>query len=133
MTGVFDGASMVSTVLRVRDVAASVAWYREKLGLDPVHVGADGADHPIAVFEIAGSTVSMWQLPAGRTRVLLDNDSNTYVVVVMNIDLETVRQTLLERGVEVGEVQRSANNEFLWFHDPDDNRIEVSRPSSRRG
>jgi catechol 2,3-dioxygenase-like lactoylglutathione lyase family enzyme len=128
---IFGDASTVSTVLRVRDVAASVTWYREKLGLEPVHVGADGPDHPIAVYSIAGSVVSLWQLPAGRTRVLLDNDANTYVVVVTNGELEAVRRTLLGRGVEVGEVCRSANNEYVRFLDPDDNRFEVSRPRSQ--
>ena len=88
---------MVSTVLRVRDVAASVRWYREKLGLEPVHVGADGPEHPIAVYTIAGSVVSLWQLPAGRARVVLDNDCNTYVmVVVMNTELEGLRRTLAD-------------------------------------
>jgi len=43
---IFADASTVSTVVRVRDVAASVAWYREKLGLEPIHVGADGPAHP---------------------------------------------------------------------------------------
>ena len=57
--GLFDDASMVSTVVRVRDVAASVAWYREKLGLEPIHVGADGPEHPIAVYTIAGAVVSL--------------------------------------------------------------------------
>ena len=128
MTDVFDGATMVSTIVRVRDVAASVTWYREKLGLEPVHVGSDGPDHPFAVYSIAGSVVSLWQLPVGRTRVVLDNDSNTYVVVVMNTDIEPVRQTLITRGVDVGEIRRSADNEFVWFHDPDDNRFEISRP-----
>lgn len=33
VSGIFDDASMVATVVRVRDVAASVRWYREKLGL----------------------------------------------------------------------------------------------------
>ena len=125
---IFENASMVSTVLRVRDVAASVSWYREKLGLDPVHVGADGPEHPIAVYSIAGSVVSLWQLPPGRARVLLDNDANTYVVVVANTELEALRRTLAERGVDVGEVRRSANNEYLWFLDLDDNRFELSRP-----
>ena len=60
--GVFDDGAMVSTVLRVRDVGASVRWYRGKLGLEPIHVGADG-DHPLAVYRIAGSVVSLWQLP----------------------------------------------------------------------
>ena len=96
--GIFEHASMVSTVVRVRDVAASVPWYREKLGLEPVHVGADGPDHPIAVYRIAGSVVSLWQLPANQARVRDDNDRNTYVVVVMNGDLDPARHALIERG-----------------------------------
>ena len=131
VSGIFDDASMVATVVRVRDVAASVRWYREKLGLAPIHVGADGPDHPIATYAIAGSGVTLWQLPSGQVRVAEDNDRNTYVVVVMKDDLGPARQALIEKGVEVGEVgevQRSANNEFVWFHDPDGNRFELSRP-----
>jgi catechol-2,3-dioxygenase len=126
--GLFDDASMVSTVVRVRDVAASVAWYREKLGLEPIHVGADGPEHPIAVYTIAGAVVSLWQLPANQARAREDNDRNSYVVVVMNGDLEPSRLALIDRGVDVGEVRRSANNEFVWFHDLDGNRFELSRP-----
>jgi catechol 2,3-dioxygenase-like lactoylglutathione lyase family enzyme len=123
-----DHATMVSTVVRVRDVAESVAWYREKLGLEPIHVGADGPDHPIAVYTIAGAVISLWQLPPGQTRARADNDRNSYVVVVMADELESARQELIERGVDVGEVRRSANNEFVWFHDLDGNRFELSRP-----
>ena len=126
--GLFDDASMVSTVVRVRDVTASVAWYREKLGLEPIHVGADGPEHPIAVYTIAGAVVSLWQLPANQARAREDNDRNSYVVVVMNGDLEPARLALIDRGVDVGEVRRSANNEFVWFHDLDGNRFELSRP-----
>jgi catechol 2,3-dioxygenase-like lactoylglutathione lyase family enzyme len=128
VSGIFDDASMVATVVRVRDVAASVRWYREKLGLKPIQVGADGPDHPIASYAIAGSVVTLWQLPSGQARVAEDNDRNTYVVVVMKDDLEPARQALIENGVEVGEVRKSANNEFVWFHDPDGNRFELSRP-----
>jgi catechol 2,3-dioxygenase-like lactoylglutathione lyase family enzyme len=126
--GIFDDASMVSTIVRVRDVAASVAWYREKLGLEPIHVGADGPEHPIAVYTIAGAVVSLWQLPANQARVREDNDRNSYVVVVVNGDLEPARRVLIDKGVDVGEVRRSANNEFVWFHDLDGNRFELSRP-----
>ena len=130
MPGIFDAAAMTATILRVRDVAASVDWYREKLGLEPVHVGADGPEHPIATYAIAGSIVTLWQLPAGQARVREDNDRNTYVVAVMNGGLDAVRQRLTEKGVDVGEVRRSENNEFIWFHDPDGNRWELSRPLS---
>jgi catechol 2,3-dioxygenase-like lactoylglutathione lyase family enzyme len=131
VAGIFDDASMAATVVRVRDVAASVRWYREKLGLEPIHVGADGPDHPIATYGIAGSVVTLWQLPAGQARGAEDNDRNTYVVVVITDDLESARQALIANGVEVGEVRRSANNEFVWFHDPDGNRFELSRPLRR--
>jgi catechol 2,3-dioxygenase-like lactoylglutathione lyase family enzyme len=128
MAGLFDDAAMVSTVLRVRDVDASVAWYREKLGLEPIYVGADGPEHPVAVYSNAGSVVSLWQLPAGQQRRLDDNDRNTYVVIVMNGELESARESLLAAGVDIGEVRRSENHEFVWFHDLDGNRFELSQP-----
>jgi len=70
-------------------------------------------EHPIAVYTIAGSVVSLWQLPAGQARVLDENDRNTWVVMIMNDELETPRRALIERGVDVGELRRSANNEFM--------------------
>ena len=60
MTGsIFNGASKAVTVPRARNVDASVVWYRDKLGLEPLHVGADGPDHPFATFSIAGSVVTL--------------------------------------------------------------------------
>jgi catechol 2,3-dioxygenase-like lactoylglutathione lyase family enzyme len=109
-------------------VAASVAWYHEKLGLEPIHVGNDGPDHPIAVYSVAGSVIALWQLPANRSRIREDNDRNSYVVVVLNGDLEIARRALIDCGVDVGDIRRSANNEFVWFHDLDGNRFELSRP-----
>lgn len=119
---------MATTILRVRDVAASVEWYREKLALEPLHVGHDGPDHPIAAYGIAGSVVSLWQLPPGEARTAQDNDRSTYMAVVMTGDLEPARRVLIERGVDVGEIRRSENNEFVWFHDLDGNRWELTRP-----
>ena len=55
MTGsIFDGASMAVTVLRARNVDASVVWYRDKLGLEPLHVGADGRITPSPRFQSRG-------------------------------------------------------------------------------
>ena len=124
----FEQAEMMATIIRVHDVAASVEWYRDKLDLDPVHVGSDGPDHPIAAFAIAGSVISLWQLPPGARRPRADTDQTTYIVAVMKGDLEAQRRELEARGVEVGDLRRSANNEFFWFYDPDGNRFELSRP-----
>jgi len=128
-SNIFDNAAMAATVVRVRNLRASVAWYRDKLGLEPVHVGEDGPDHPIASFVIAGSLVSLWQLPVDGTVARNDTETSTYVVAVMNTDLAPVRNLLVERGIEVGELRRSANHEFFWFYDLDGNRFELSHPS----
>lgn len=118
---------MAATVLRVRSVAASVEWYRDKLGLEPIHVGRDGPAHPIASFAIAGSVVSLWQLPPDTATVSAP-DTSSYVVVVMDGDLSAARNLLVERGVEVGELRRSEYHQFFWFDDIDGNRFELSRP-----
>ncbi|MBW0018339.1 MAG: VOC family protein [Mycobacterium sp.] len=128
---IFDDASMVATVLRVRDVGVSVSWYRDKLRLAPIHIGADGSDHPFPSFATAGSVVSLWQMPPGAARSVKDDDNNSYVVAVLNADLQPVRRALVGRGVAVSEIRRSANNEFIWFCDVDGNRFELSRPSAR--
>jgi hypothetical protein len=84
-SSVFADASMMTTVVRVRSVAASVEWYREKFGLEPIHVGSDGPDQPIAAYAIAGSVVSLWQLPADAAKPS-NTDSATYLVAVANAD-----------------------------------------------
>lgn len=127
---VFDGASMLTTVVRARSVNASVAWYREKLGLEPIHVGSDGPDQPIAAFMVAGTVVSLWQLPTEAGKV--DPDAATYIVAVIDTDdLGPARNLLIERGVEVGDLCRSENHEYVWFYDLDGNRFELSRPLAR--
>ncbi len=121
---------MVTTVVRVRSVSASVNWYRKKFGLEPIHVGSDGPDQPIAAFVIAGSVVSLWQLPADAEKA--DAAAATYVVAVIDTDdLAPARKLLIERGVEVGELCRSENHEYMWFYDTDGNRFELSRPLAR--
>jgi len=46
----------------------------------------------------------------------------------MSTDLQPHGKTMIDRGVDVGNIRRSANNEFVWFHDLDGNRFELSRP-----
>jgi hypothetical protein len=70
----------------------------------------------------------LWQLPPGAQRPREHSDQSTYVVAVVKGDLEALRGSLESRGVEVGQLRRSANNEFFWFWDPDGNRFELSRP-----
>ena len=125
---VFEQAEMMATVIRVHDVVVRRSRFARCFDLRAVARRVGRPDHPIAAFEIAGSVISLWQLPPGARRPAADADHNTYVVAVVNGDLEAQRRALESRGVEVGELRRSANNEFFWFYDPDGNRFELSRP-----
>jgi catechol 2,3-dioxygenase-like lactoylglutathione lyase family enzyme len=129
---VLSGVTMASTIIRVRDVAASVEWFRDKLGLEPLHVGADG-EHKIAAYVLGGMVVSLWQLPHDERRRREDADRNSYVVLVVDDDPAQLHAELQQRGVEVGEYRESENNSFFWFYDRDDNRFEVARPRTAAG
>ncbi len=117
-------------LLRVRDVHASVDWYREKLGLTPQTVGADGPEHPFAAYEVAGLRLGLWQLPAGTDRSRDEADRNSYVAFTTQHDPEALRELLRERGVPVGRLQRSESYAFFWFYDRDGNRFEISRATA---
>jgi hypothetical protein len=61
-----------------------------------------------------------------------DANAATYVVAVIDTDdLAPIRKLLIERGVEVGELCRSENHEYVWFYDLDGNRFELSHPLVR--
>jgi catechol 2,3-dioxygenase-like lactoylglutathione lyase family enzyme len=117
---------MVATILRVRHVEESVAWYKKVFGIEPLHVGADGPLHPYAAFDMAGSIVSLWQLPPGVTRERSENDRNTYLVFATDEDPETFREELIGMGVNADPIRESENHRFFWFYDLDGNRFEIA-------
>lgn len=126
-SGILEGIGLATTILRVRSVEESVAWYRKNLGLEPAWVGRDGPEHPVAAYVVAGALVSLWQLPPGERRDAADNDRNSYVIFVTDRDPADLHAELAARGVRVDPLRSSANARFFWFYDPDDNRFEVSR------
>jgi catechol 2,3-dioxygenase-like lactoylglutathione lyase family enzyme len=128
--GVFGPARMVAPVLRVGDLAASVAWYSNCLGLTPLYVSPADAVHPIASFAIAGTPVILWELEPGIVRDRADNDRNSHVVIVVESDLEPIRAALVAAGVEATAVRPGSDNELFDVYDPDGNRFEISRPAA---
>lgn len=120
-------ARMVAPVLRVRDLKASIAWYRGRLGLTPGYVSPDDATEPLATFDLGGPLV-LWQLPAGVGRDRAHNDRNSHIVVVVDGPLEAVRDRLVAHGVEATEIRTGSDNVYFDLYDPDANRFEISRP-----
>lgn len=127
--GALGPITMVTTVVRVSDLAASVTWFRERLRIEPVFVSPHDAAEPLAAFPFAGAVLTLWELPPGEARDGTDLDRTTYVVVVIDGELGPVHDRLVAAGVEVTEVAPGADNERFFFFDPDGNRFEVSRPT----
>jgi catechol 2,3-dioxygenase-like lactoylglutathione lyase family enzyme len=120
---------MVTTVLRVSDLAASVSWFQDRLKIEPVFVSPHDAAEPLASFPFAGAVLTLWQLPRGEEHDRTHLDRTTYVVVVVDGELDPIRDRLAAAGVEVTEVGPGADNDRFYFFDPDGNRFEVSRPT----
>jgi catechol 2,3-dioxygenase-like lactoylglutathione lyase family enzyme len=122
--------TLVTTVLRVSDLGASVSWFRDRLKIEPVFVSPDGAAEPLAAFPFAGAVLTLWELPRDEERDRTALDRTSYVVAVIDGELGPVHDRLVAAGVEVTEVGPGADNERFYFFDPDGNRFEVSRPTS---
>jgi len=128
--GALGPVTMVTTVLRVSDLTASVAWFRDRLEIEPVFVSPPDATEPLAVFPFAGAVLTLWALPPGEAHRRAHLDRTSYVVVVVDADLDPIHDRLAAAGVEVTEVAPGADNVRFYFFDPDGNRFEVSRPAT---
>jgi catechol 2,3-dioxygenase-like lactoylglutathione lyase family enzyme len=131
--GVLGQVTMVTTVVRVSDLSASVTWFRERLQIESVFVSPRDAAEPLASFALAGAVLTLWELSRGDERDGTDLERTTYVVVVIDGELGPVHDRLAAAGVEVTEVAPGADNEHFFFFDPDGNRFEVSRPTGQIG
>ena len=128
--GWLQQVQLATVVLRVADLERSVEWYRDMLGMSPIHKGVDGDTPPYAVYDVSGVIVTVWQLFPGQRRNAEENDRNSYVITVYDGDIVALRDSLVARGVKADEMRDSKNNRFFWFYDLDDNRWEVSQPTT---
>jgi catechol 2,3-dioxygenase-like lactoylglutathione lyase family enzyme len=108
----------------VRDLEASLAFYRDQLGLTPAFDMENKEGRRVAVYLHAG----------GRTFVeIVQGDPvppdyrSTFRHLCLEVDdLETTAAALRERGVEVSEVHQGITGCMIAFiADPDNNRIEL--------
>jgi catechol 2,3-dioxygenase-like lactoylglutathione lyase family enzyme len=144
--GVLDGASASLTV-HVRDLDSSVLWYSNVFGREPVHQGTDssldGVSTSFAVFVLAGLKVFLSETGDDRTAEGHTAHPLTLVFMIRK-PLGPLRRLLESRGAifrteEVVEgfpanadgVRAGRNAEFLWFYDPDGNKMEFCRVVER--
>jgi lactoylglutathione lyase len=116
------------TAIRARDIEATVAFYRDTLGMKEafrMHNGAGGALSTIYLCVAPGQFIEIF--PNGtEERPITDN---TIGYSHLCIEVENAAKTLEElraRGLPVDrELQTGLSKcKMFWTHDPDGNRIE---------
>jgi catechol 2,3-dioxygenase-like lactoylglutathione lyase family enzyme len=117
---------LVAITLYVADLDVALAWYADKLGLEPMSVGSDG--HRFAAFSIGGAIVVLEPIEAALEAADRGAE-NTTLNVMVDRDPAEVRADLISRGVSCGELVFSNYVSFL-IRDCDGNRFYISRAAT---
>lgn len=116
---------VVATSLYVSDIDLAVDWYRDKLGLEPAMVGADG--HRYATYVLGGVFIVLEPIEAALESAGPGAESTT-VNLVVDKEPAAARQALVERGVVCGPLVRSPGFVSFLVRDLDGNRFYVTKP-----
>ena len=122
----FETEGIDHVALAVRDVAMSVKWYQEVLGLKRLHEQAWG-DHP-AVVGVGNTAIALFQVdgdspnpPPGRDTLAMRH----LAFRVNSSNFDKARVALSERGIPF-EFQDHDISLSIYFTDPDGHRIEIT-------
>ncbi len=108
---------------RSSDQSATVAWYRDHLGIEPE------ADYPCAVLRSSGGETAVWAPFVADTDYFGDGDQE-FMVNYRVDDLAGMLDQLRAAGVEViDDVAHLANGSFGWAIDGDGRRFELWEPT----
>jgi predicted enzyme related to lactoylglutathione lyase len=107
----------------VSDVDRAKAFYTEKAGFNADHDHTVSEEIRFVQLTPRGSACSI-ALGKGITEAEPGSVQGLQLVVS---DIEAARDELLERGVEVGDVQVFPWGSFVFFSDPDGNRWAVQQ------
>jgi catechol 2,3-dioxygenase-like lactoylglutathione lyase family enzyme len=111
----------------VSDVDRAKDFYTEKAGFDADHDHTVSEEIRFVQLTPRGSACSI-ALGKGITDAAPGSVQGLQLVVS---DIEAARDELLERGVEVGDVQVFPWGSFVFFSDPDGNRWAVQQVQAR--
>lgn len=121
-------------VLRVRDAAAMVAFYRDVLGC-PVERELD-----IGLIQLRAGNSLIDLVPVdselgrrgGRSPGALDNNMDHFCLRVEPFSADLIEQHLSRNGVEVGDVSRRYGADgfgpSIYVRDPEGNTVELKGP-----
>jgi len=117
-------AGVAHVCFQVRDLEASLAFYRDRLGLKPAFDFTDDQGRRYGVYLCAGSR-SFIELFAADVIQASPNQSYQHLCLEVD-DIEQTARELRGRGVDVSAVAMGTDHTWqAWLSDPDGNRIEL--------
>ena len=119
-----DGIDHVA--LSVRDVAGSVAWYQEVLGLVRLHEDAWG-DYP-AIVGIGTTALALFPVEGSEPKPRPGRDTISMRHVAFRASravFEQAQEKLRRSGIAF-EFQDHSIAHSIYFHDPDGHEIEIT-------
>ena len=118
-----------AVTLYVRDLDASVSWYRDVLGLEPASVSED--EFAYARYRSGGLAFVLEPASAATDPSDSDRTGGTALNLVVDRDPSAIRAELIELGVACTEVKVSPRFTTFLVRDPDGHRIYVTQPRGR--
>jgi catechol 2,3-dioxygenase-like lactoylglutathione lyase family enzyme len=113
----------------VSDVDRAKAFYTERVGFNADYDQRVSDDLRFVQLTPRGSACSI-AIGTGLTEAAPGSAAGLQMVVS---DIETARNELIGRGLDVGPVDDQAWGRFLYFSDPDGNRWSVQQLPARAG
>lgn len=123
---VLGNLSMMATSLYVKDMAASVDWYRDVMGLEPVFEGSDA--HPYATYQVGSAlfvlepTDALWQ-----GKGMVGSGACTLNLVTDRAPADVLAD-LRAKGADCSDIVDSPGFSSFLVTDPDGNRFYVTQP-----
>lgn len=119
-----------AVTLYVRDLDASIDWYRDVLGLEPASVSQD--EFPYARYHVGGLAFVLEPAHAATDPHDSDRTGAAAVNLVVERQPAAIRAELADRGVSCTELKTSPRFETFLVRDPDGHRIYVTKPTGPR-
>jgi catechol 2,3-dioxygenase-like lactoylglutathione lyase family enzyme len=108
-----------TVIVRVSNIETSKEWYVTKLGLAALF---DDPNMKLVVLDTNSPTsLTLWQ--TGQT-VVINRDTASYPIF-RTPDAEALRQEIISRGIEAGEIIQDDYVRYFYFYDPDGNVLEA--------
>ncbi len=127
----FDHVAIVTA-----DLDRIVAFYQDVFGARATLEMAATEVHPrMAILDLGGAALNVTEQPedtivGDRTRPGARGPIDHYgIAVATRENLDDIRRRLIDRGIDVGDIQRLGDTWSLFFRDPDGMELEVCTPA----